>query len=110
MSSNDLLQDPVDEHDAVLWKWISSGVLDVLVVLDEDCFHLHSQLESRMAILPVPDVNTLQDGLCNLSLHVVEAKVSTSFLVLGEVDVPIGLHGCGEGVNDGNGTLVLDGT
>ena len=108
MSSNDLLQDPVDEHDVMLREWISSGILDVLVVLDEDCFHLHSQLEGRVAILPVPDVHTLQDGLCNLSLEVVEAKVSTSFLVLGEVDVSVGLHGCGEGVDDGYGTLVLD--
>ena len=80
------------------------------MVLDEDCFHFHSQLEGWVAILSVPDIHTLQDGLCNLSLEVVEAKVSMSFLVLGEVDVPVGLHGCGEGVDDWNGTLVLDGT
>ena len=110
MSSNYLLQDPIDEHHVVLWEWVSSGVLDILMVLDEDCFHLHSQLEGRVVILPVPDVNALQDGLCNLSLEVVEAKVSTSFLVLVLVDVPVGLHSCGEGVDDGDGTLVLDGS
>ena len=110
MSSNYLLQDPVDEHHPVLRKWVSSGVLDVLMVLDEDCFHLYSQLEGRVAILPIPDVHTLKDGLCNLSLEVVEAKVSVSILVLDLVDVPVGLHGCGEGVDDWNGTLVLDGT
>ena len=80
------------------------------MALDKGCFHLNTKLEGRMAVLPGPDVNTLQEGLCNLSFEVVEAKVSTNILVLGLVDVPVCLHGCGEGINNGDGSLALDGT
>ena len=33
-----------------------------------------------------------------------------NILALGLVDVPVGLHGSREGVNNGNGTSVLDGS
>ena len=59
-------------------------------------------------MLLIPEINALEDGLGNLSFHVVEGKVTMNRLVFGAIHVPVGLHGCAEWIHYGDRTFILN--
>ena len=62
----------------MLCNWICLWVLDARVVLGEDRLHFYANFEGGMAMLLVPEVDTLEDGLSNLSLDMIQGKVAVN--------------------------------
>ena len=91
----------------MLGNWVHLWVLDAGVVLGENCFHLNTNLEGGMALLTVPEVNTLEDGLCNLSFDVVERQVTMNQFVFCMIHIVVSLHCSNEQIYDGNWTFIL---
>ena len=62
----------MNKHDSVLNNWIRLWVLDTWVVLDKDSFNLYANLEGGMVLLFIPQIDALQDCLCNLSFDMIK--------------------------------------
>ena len=63
-------------HDPVFNEWVCLRVLNTWMIFGEHSFHFYPKFEGGMVLLLVPFVHTLQDGIDNLSLDVVEGKVT----------------------------------
>ena len=108
LPDNNLLQDSVNEHDLMLCDWWHLQILNAWVILGEDCFHFNPNLESRMSVLLIPQVNALEYGLGKLLLHMIEWEVTMHRLVFCAIHIPVSLHCSTERIYNGNGTFVLN--